>query len=70
MNTSVAVPGFTDNILVDLELPCTFDFNVATTKYFHALDSGEIPLCVMFSGTVFYQDDRRCAANRAGAVGS
>ena len=27
MNTSVAVPGFTDNILVDLQLPCTFDFD-------------------------------------------
>jgi Family of unknown function (DUF6084) len=55
MNTSVAVPAFTGSILVDLELPCTFDFNVATTKYFHALAGGEIPLCVMFSGTVFYQ---------------
>ncbi len=56
MNTSVAVPGFTDNTLVDLQLPCTFDFNVATTKYFHALNAGEIPLCVMFSGTAFYKD--------------
>ncbi len=55
MNTTVAVPGFTDNVLVDLQLPCTFDFNVAATKYFHALDTGEIPVCVMFSGTVFYQ---------------
>jgi Family of unknown function (DUF6084) len=55
MNTSVAVPGFSDSTLVDLQLPCTFDFNVATTKYFHALNSGEIPLCVMFSGTVFYR---------------
>jgi Family of unknown function (DUF6084) len=55
MNTSVAVPGFTDNLLVNLEIPCTFDFNVAATKYFHALDGGEIPVCVMFSGTVFYQ---------------
>jgi hypothetical protein len=55
MNTSVAVPGFTDNLLVNLEVPCTFDFNVAATKYFHALDAGEIPVCVMFSGTVFYQ---------------
>jgi len=55
MNTSVAVPGFTDNLLVNLEVPCTFDFNVATTKYFHALDAGEIPVCVMFSGTVFYK---------------
>ncbi|HTZ60237.1 MAG TPA: DUF6084 family protein [Acidobacteriaceae bacterium] len=55
MNTTVAVPGFSDNVLVDLQLPCTFDFNVAATKYFHALDAGDIPLCVMFSGTVFYQ---------------
>jgi len=54
MNTSVAVPGFTATTVVDLQLPCTFDFNVAATKYFHALDSGEIPLCVLFSGTVFY----------------
>ena len=55
MNTSVAVPGFTGSTLVDLELPCTFDFNVAATKYFHALDAGDIPVCVMFSGTVFYK---------------
>jgi len=32
MNTTVAVPGFTDNVLVDLQLPCTFDFNVAGTS--------------------------------------
>jgi hypothetical protein len=55
MNTSVAVQGFSGSTVVDIELPCTFDFNVAATKYFHALDDGEIPLCVMFSGTVFYQ---------------
>jgi hypothetical protein len=54
MNTSVAVPRFTGELLVDLELPCTFDFNVATTKYFHALDAGDIPVTVMFSGTLFY----------------
>jgi hypothetical protein len=57
MNTSVAVPGFIGNTLVDVELPCTFDFNVAATKYFHALDAGDIPVCVMFSGTVFYKDE-------------
>ena len=57
MNTSVAVPGFIGEVAVDIELPCTFDFNVAATKYFHALDSGEIPLCVMFSGTVFYKGE-------------
>jgi hypothetical protein len=58
MNTSIAVQGFTGSVLVDLELPCTFDFNVASTKYFHALDAGDIPLCVMFSGTVFYQSQQ------------
>lgn len=55
MNTSVVVPGFTGETVVSVELPCTFDFNVAATKYFAALEDGEIPLCVMFSGTVFYQ---------------
>lgn len=55
MNTSVAVPGFTSSTLVDVQLPCTFDFNVASTKYFHALDAGDIPVCVMFSGTAFYR---------------
>ena len=36
-------------------MPCSFDFNVAATKYFAALEEGEIPLCFLFSGTVFYQ---------------
>ncbi|MGB8479651.1 MAG: DUF6084 family protein [Acidobacteriaceae bacterium] len=57
MNTSMAIPGFTGTTLVDLQLPCTFDFTVASTKYFHALETGEIPLCVMFSGTVFYRGE-------------
>ena len=56
MNTSISVPGFTDTVVVNLELPCTFDFNVAATKYFHALQAGDIPVSVMFSGTVFYKD--------------
>ena len=40
--------------LVDLQVPCTFDFNVAATKYFEGLTDGEIPLQMLFSGTVFY----------------
>lgn len=57
MNTTIAVPGFTESMLVDLELPCTFDFNIATTKYFHALQAGDIPLSILYSGTVFYQGE-------------
>ena len=40
--------------VVDMQVPCTFDFNVAATKYFAGLADGEIPLIMLFSGTVFY----------------
>ena len=40
--------------MVDVNVPCTFDFNVATTKYFDALEDGEAPLLLLFSGTIFY----------------
>jgi hypothetical protein len=53
-NTSAVVPRFRDQTTVDLQVPCTFDFSIATTKYFNGLADGEIPVCLMFSGTVFY----------------
>ena len=37
-----------------MPVPCTFDFNVAATKYFHGLSEGDLPLNFLFSGTVFY----------------
>lgn len=51
---NVIVPSFTGSTVTELVVPCTFDFNVAATKYFHALQDGEIPLRLLFSGTVFY----------------
>jgi uncharacterized protein DUF6084 len=53
--TSV-VPAFQAQTTVDLHLPCTFDFNVAATKYFYGLEDGEIPLLFQFSGSVFYEN--------------
>ena len=54
-HANVVVPGFTgQSTVVDLQVPCTFDFNVAATKFFEALVDGEIPLHMLFSGTVFY----------------
>lgn len=53
-HANVVVPGFRESTVVDLPVPCTFDFNIAATKYFEALREGEVPLCLMFSGTVFY----------------
>jgi len=53
-HASVVVPAFQGSTVADVPVPCTFDFNVAATKYFHGLSDGEIPLCFLFSGTVFY----------------
>jgi hypothetical protein len=53
-HANVVVPSFHGSTLADLPIPCTFDFNVAATKYFEGLTDGEIPLNLMFSGTVFY----------------
>jgi hypothetical protein len=55
-HASAVVPAFTGSTSFQLQVPCTFDFNVAATKYFGGLADGEIPLCLMFSGTVFYED--------------
>jgi hypothetical protein len=56
-HTSVVVPQFTESIVVDLPVPCTYDFEVVGTKYFDALGDGEIPLLFLFSGTIFYENE-------------
>lgn len=54
-HTSLVVPGFQGtSTTTDMNVPCTFDFNVAATKYFDGLVAGDIPLLLLFSGTVFY----------------
>ena len=54
-HASINVPPFQGSVVVDLPVACTFDFNVAATKYFAGLDKGEVPLNLMFSGTIFYE---------------
>ena len=48
------VPQFTGAVDVGLEVACTYDFDVAAARYLQALDGGEVPLELLFSGTVFY----------------
>jgi Family of unknown function (DUF6084) len=55
--TSVLVPPFERDASVELTVPCTYDLEVATAKYFYALDDGDVPLEFLFSGTVFFLDD-------------
>jgi Family of unknown function (DUF6084) len=51
---SVVVPGFVGETVIDLPVSCTYDFEVVGTKYFAALEDGEVPLLLLFSGTIFY----------------
>ena len=53
---AVTVRGFRDSTTFAIELPCTYDLEVATAKYFHALSDGEVPLGFHFSGQVFYRE--------------
>lgn len=53
-NTNANVPSFAGDSVIDLPLPCSFDFNVAMTKYIYGLEDGELPISFLFSGTIFY----------------
>ncbi|MDQ3990546.1 MAG: DUF6084 family protein [Actinomycetota bacterium] len=53
----VMVPSFTGQKEVDVPVPCTYDFEVATAKYFHGLEEGEVPLLFLFSGTIFLKTE-------------
>lgn len=54
-NVSMVVPAFIGETSVELPAPCSFDFALAATAYFDALEGGDIPLSFLFSGSVFYE---------------
>ncbi len=56
-HVTTVVQRFSGSTVVDLPVPCSYDFEVVSTKYFNALDDGEIPLTFLFSGTIFYEDE-------------
>ncbi len=53
MQCITMVQGFTGSTEVDLPLPCSYDFEVTGSKYLHALTDGNIPIALLFSGTIF-----------------
>ena len=57
-HTSAMVQGFTGSCEVALPLECSYDFEVAASKYLHALRDGAVPLQFLFSGTVFLAGGR------------
>ena len=54
MNVHLHVGPFEGATVVDLEVPCTYDLEVTASRYFQALEDGEVPLEFLFGGTVFY----------------
>jgi hypothetical protein len=50
---TTVVPPFTGTTLVDLHVACSYDLHVVASRYFDALDGGDVPLEFLFSGTVF-----------------
>jgi hypothetical protein len=53
MQVSTVVQGFRGSTVVDLPMPCTYDFDVTGSRYLHAVGAGTIPLTLELSGTVF-----------------
>jgi hypothetical protein len=56
-HVSTTVGKFDGTTEFDLPVECTYDFDVAGAKYLHALADGDIPLILLFSGTVFTRGD-------------
>ena len=52
-HVSTTIGKFDGATEFDLPVECTYDFDVAGAKYLHALNDGDIPLLLLFSGTVF-----------------
>lgn len=60
---SAMVPAFDcKSTSIELTVPCSFDFNLAATKYFHGIEQGEAPLMFLFSGSVFYLNEEGALA--------
>ncbi len=54
---STVVPAFDETTSAELAVPCTYDLELATAKYFYGLDDGDVPLEFLFSGTIFFSGE-------------
>lgn len=53
MQCGLLTQGFRGSSEIELPLPVTYDFEVMSSAYLHALRDGTVPLVFAFSGTVF-----------------
>lgn len=52
-----SVPAFKSHTEFQLPAPCSYDFNIAATKFFHGIGDGDAPLSFLFRGSVFHYDE-------------
>lgn len=52
-HVATTVGGFDGSTEFELPVACTYDFEVAGAKYLDSVGDGDIPLILLFSGTVF-----------------
>jgi hypothetical protein len=53
----VVVPSFRGEGGFEIPIHCTYDHEVAATKYFAGVEDGDYPLRLHLSGTVYYEGD-------------
>lgn len=51
--TTALVPTFAGHVEVDVPVSCTYDLEISSAKYLHAIRDGDVPLLLLFSGTAF-----------------
>src|SRR4051794_32793339 len=54
--STLVVPAFAEQTVVALDVPCSYDLEVAASRYLDALTDGVVALEFLFSGSVFYTE--------------
>jgi hypothetical protein len=57
LESSLFVPAFVGRTEVEVTLPCSADLDVSAAKYFAALQDGDVPVRLLFRGTLFTRDE-------------
>lgn len=56
-NVGLQVGPFSGTTIAELPVPCSYDLELTATRYFSALSDGEVPVELLFSGSLFYATD-------------
>jgi len=56
---ATSVGAFHATTEITVPMTCTYDFEVAAARYLHGLRGGDVPLVLLFNGTIFRVRDER-----------